>query len=47
MKRIVKLSKGFLEEETIYAEDFREELLEDEEISSWEAAFMQGYDEAG
>lgn len=37
----------FESEESIYSEDYREELLEDEEISAEEEAFMRGYDEAG
>jgi hypothetical protein len=35
------------EEEDIYSEAARELLLEDEELSPGEAAFMKGYDEAG
>ena len=46
MKRIRKSSQD-LDDDTIYAEDFREEALDAEGISGWEAAFMQGYDEAG
>jgi hypothetical protein len=33
-------------EESIYAEDFRDEMLENDEISAFEAGFMAGYDEA-
>ncbi len=33
-------------EEGIYAEDFRQELLEDGEISAEEEGFMKGYEEA-
>jgi hypothetical protein len=48
MKRITKSSKDkYFEEDTIYTEDFREDLVDSGEISAWEAAFMQGYDEAG
>ena len=48
MKRITKSKdEDYFEEETIYADDFREELLDCGGIDSWEAAFMQGYDEAG
>ncbi len=48
MKRIVKSNEeDYQEEDTIYAGDFREEMLDSEGISAWEAAFMQGYDEAG
>lgn len=35
-----------IEEETIYSEDYRERLLEDDEISPWESGFMQGWEEA-
>lgn len=34
------------EDETVYDEKGREELVEDGEISPEEAGFMQGYDEA-
>ena len=34
------------EEENIYSNDGRERLLEDDELSPQEAAFMQGYEEA-
>lgn len=54
MKRIIKSSDEdyFSEENTIDSDDFnsgdfREEVLDTEGISGWEAAFMQGYDEAG
>ena len=35
-----------LDDENIYSENVREQLLEDDELSPMEAAFMQGYDEA-
>jgi len=35
-----------LDDESIYSEDVRDQLLEDDELSPMEAAFMQGYDEA-
>jgi len=35
-----------LDDESIYSEDVRDELLENDELSPQEAAFMQGYDEA-
>ena len=35
-----------LEDESIYSEDVRDQLLEDDELSPMEAAFMKGYDEA-
>ena len=38
--------EGDDEEETVYDEEGREELVDDEEISPEEAGFMQGYDSA-
>lgn len=42
--------EGEIEEQTgddsIYSEDAREQLLEDDELSPGEAGFMRGYDEA-
>ena len=35
-----------VEDESVYSEDAREELLEDAEISPEEEAFMRGYEEA-
>ena len=35
-----------LDDESIYSEDVRDQLLEDDELSPTEAAFMQGYDGA-
>ena len=35
-----------LDDESIYSEDVREQLLEDDELSPMEAGFMQGYDGA-
>ncbi|MBI2549449.1 hypothetical protein HYW21_08960 [Candidatus Woesearchaeota archaeon] len=32
--------------EDVYCEEFREELLDDDEMSNEEAGFMQGYQEA-
>lgn len=34
-------------DEGIYSSDIRTALVEDDEIDSWEEAFMNGYDEAG
>ncbi len=34
------------EDDSIYSEDVRDQLLEDDEISSIELGFMNGYDEA-
>lgn len=49
MKRL-KLVPGDIDEEfdeSIYVEQTRERLLDDDELSPEEAAFMDGYDEAG
>ena len=35
-----------LEDRSIYSEDFREQILEDDELSPMESAFMKGYDTA-
>ena len=35
-----------IEEETIYCEDFREQMLENDEISAWEEGFMSGWNRA-
>lgn len=49
----MKKDEEFLEEEfredteDIYSEDSRERLLEEDELRPEEAAFMQGWDEAG
>lgn len=34
------------EDDSIYSEDIRDQLLEDDELTSGEAGFMKGYDEA-
>ncbi len=48
MKKITdKIAEELLENEDVYAEDSRELLLEDGEISAEEEAFMRGYEEAG
>tara|TARA_Y100000294_G_scaffold167506_1_gene176731 strand:+ start:1172 stop:1327 length:156 start_codon:yes stop_codon:yes gene_type:complete len=39
-------TEQMLDDESIYSENVREQLLEDDELSPQEAAFMQGYDEA-
>ena len=44
--RIIKENNEY-DEEDIYSEDGREELIEGDEISDFEEAFMQGYEEAG
>ena len=35
-----------IEDDSIYSESVRKRLLEDDELSPEEAAFMEGYDEA-
>ena len=35
-----------LDDDSIYSEEVRDKLLEDDELSPMEAGFMQGYDEA-
>ncbi len=47
MRKIDFDEEYFEEDENIYSEDVRETLLADGELSPEEAAFMQGYDEAG
>ncbi len=53
MKRIIKssdddnFSENTIDSDDFNSGDFREEALDDEGISGWESAFMQGYDEAG
>ncbi|MBI2129884.1 hypothetical protein HYU07_06660 [Candidatus Woesearchaeota archaeon] len=36
----------FEDDEFVYSDDEREELVENDEISSWEAAFIKGWKEA-
>ena len=43
---IDKLVDETLDDENIYSEQVRDQLLEDDELSPMEAAFMRGYDEA-
>lgn len=49
MMRVVlhKIKKEELIEDTVYSEQAREELIENDEISAEEEAFMQGWDDAG
>lgn len=47
MKKIILESDDWFDEENIYSEDARELLLEEDELSPEEEAFMRGYDEAG
>jgi len=46
MPRKKSVEEEFAEDESVYSEDAREELLEDSEISPEEEAFMRGYEEA-
>ena len=54
IKRVVAMKEKFsdedferdIEDDNIYSEDYRDQLLEDDEISPIEDAFMRGYDEA-
>ena len=41
-----RFGEEFAEDESVYSEEAREELLEDAEISPEEEAFMRGYEEA-
>jgi hypothetical protein len=38
--------EGNVDDESIYSERVRDQLLDDDELSPLEAGFMQGYDEA-
>jgi len=42
----IKDEEYFEDDENIYSEDVRETLLEDDELSPEEEAFMRGYEEA-
>ena len=47
MKKVVKtLEEEGLKDESIYTREERLHLLEDDELSPWEEAFMEGYEEA-
>ena len=46
MKKTIRSSWGEEEDSSIYSEGVRETLVDDDEIDSWEEAFMKGYDEA-
>ena len=46
MKKIKIEEDIFVENENIYSEEGRETLLDEDELSPSEAAFMSGYDEA-
>lgn len=38
--------KDFEEDELVYSDDEREDMLDNDEISAWEAAFIKGWKEA-
>jgi len=42
----MKLPSYEEEEESVYGEESREELLDNDELNGFEAAFMQGYEDA-
>jgi hypothetical protein len=44
--RWVDLESEYEEDDTIYSEDGRESLMDDDEISAEESAFMEGWDDA-
>ncbi len=44
--RIIIENEDELNEEDVYSEEGRDHLVDDDEISAREAAFMQGYEEA-
>lgn len=44
--RWVDLEQEYEVDDTIYSEDGRESLVEDDEISAEESAFMAGYEDA-
>ena len=47
MKKVIHSGWDKEEESDVYSSDFRDELIDDGEMDSWEAGFMAGYDEAG
>ena len=44
--RVKTLDEETLPDDSIYTREARLHLLEDDELSTWEEAFMQGYEEA-
>ena len=47
MKKVVKtLDEESLKDDSIYTREARLHLIEDDELSPWEEAFMEGYEEA-
>lgn len=49
MLALVLKDKGdeHMEDESIYSKESRENMVEEDELTPEEAAFMQGYEEAG
>lgn len=48
MKKIIRSPwKNESRSDGFYSEDFRTNLVEDDELDNWEAAFMMGYEESG
>ena len=47
MKKVIRSAWEKEDDEDFYSSDFREDLVDDGEMDGWEAAFMQGYEEAG
>ncbi|MBD3354441.1 hypothetical protein GF361_00470 [Candidatus Woesearchaeota archaeon] len=45
--KYVKEDEYFEDDENIYSEESRELLVDEDELSPEEAAFMKGYEEAG
>ena len=43
---IKRIRSTWDEDESIYTEEARDQMVEDDELSPMEAAFMQGWDEA-
>lgn len=46
MKKKFLLDEEIVDDDSIYSEDVRDRLVEDDELSPEEAGFMKGYDEA-
>lgn len=46
MSRYAEIEDDWVDDENVYSEDARNILVEDDELSTEEAGFMQGYDEA-
>ena len=47
MRKVVKtLDEEHLDDDSIYTREARLHLIDDDELSPWEMAFMEGYEEA-